>query len=270
MVNEVFGGRTSMEQGRKIPAQRRADILKLVRRHGSMTVAEISGTLGVSASTVRRDLDVLGEEGSVRRSYGGATTAERTTFEPLFRDRLRQNQREKARIGRHAISMLEPGQSVIFDSSSTVLGAVEALGRRAIPITAVTNDVNIASALADLPDASVVVPGGEIREGSFTLLGSYTQSFLQDLHADVALMGIHAITDGVLSDASLSVAEAKRAIIGAARRTVLLADHSKFGPPAFFDVASVEVVQDLVTDEAAPKEALDSIAASGDTRIHTV
>lgn len=258
------------EGSKKIPAQRRAELLGLVRRNGSMTVEEISGALRVSASTVRRDLDALGEEGSVRRSYGGASTVERTTFEPLFRDRLRQNQREKARIGRCAASMLEPGQSVIFDSSSTVLGAVEALERLAIPVTAVTNDVNIASALADIPEANVVVPGGEVRGGSFTLLGSYTQSFLQDLHVDVALMGIHAVTDGLLSDTSLSVAEAKRAMIGASRRTILLADHSKFGPPAFFDVVPVEVVQDLITDKAITEEALDSVAASGDTRIHTV
>ena len=259
-----------MGQGRKIPAQRRADLLGLVRRHGSMTVAEISDVLGVSVSTVRRDLEVLGEEGSVRRSYGGASTVERTTFEPLFRDRLRQNQQEKARIGRYAASMLERGQSVIFDSSSTVLGVVEELGRRAIAMTAVTNDVNIAAVLADVPEAKVVVPGGEIRGGSFALLGSYTQSFLHDLHVDVALMGIHAITDGELSDTSLSVAEAKRAMISAARRTILLADHSKFGPPAFFGVASLEVVQDLITDEATPKETLGSIEKLGSTRIHVV
>ncbi len=259
-----------MEQGRKIPVQRQADLLSLVRRHGSMTVAEISGVLEVSASTVRRDLEVLGGEGFVRRSYGGASTVERTTFEPLFRDRLRQNQQEKARIGRYAVSMLESGQSVIFDSSSTVLGAVEELGRQAIAMTAVTNDVNIAAALADIPEAKVVVPGGEIRGGSFTLLGSYTQSFLRDLHVDVVLMGIHAITDGVLSDTSLSVAEAKRAMVGAARRTVLLADHSKFGPPAFFDVAPLEIVQDLITGDVTPKETLGSIEERSGIRVHVV
>lgn len=258
------------KKSKKIPAQRRVDLIGLVKSRGWVSVADISEALGVSDSTARRDLEVLAEEGSVRRSHGGAITLERTTFEPLFRDRLLHNRQEKARIGQYAASMLEPEQSVVFDSSSTVLSAVEALGRRGIPITAVANDVNVASALADIPEADVVVPGGEIRSGSFTLLGAYTQSFLENLHVDIAFIGMHTVTGELLGDTSLSVAEAKRAMIRAARRTVLLVDHSKFGPPAFFDVARIEAVHDLITDDATPEEALDGARTSGKTRIHIV
>jgi DeoR family transcriptional regulator of aga operon len=257
-------------ESRRIPEQRRVELLELVRRRGVATVEEISAELEVSSSTVRRDLERLGREGALRRAHGGARAVEGTTFEPLFRDRRRYNVREKERIGRFAATLIEPGQSVIFDSSSTVLGAVEELERRRVPITAVTNDVGIASALADLSEVEVVVPGGEIRAGSFTLLGSHTVSFLGRLHADVALVGVHAITDGMLSDTSLSVAEAKRAMIGAARRTVLLADHSKFGPPAFFEVARIDAVQDLVTDERTPGSLLGAVRSSGGTRVHVV
>ena len=258
------------KENRKIPAQRRAELLELTRRRGTVTVAEIAAALGVSASTVNRDLAVLAEEGMVRRSYGGATTVERTTFEPLFEDRLRHNRRQKERIGRYAATLLEPGQSVIFDSSSTVLGVVEALGRRGLSLMAVTNDVSIASALADLPGVDVVVPGGEIREGSFTLLGSYTQSFLRQLHVDVAFLGIHAITGEVLTDTSLSVSEAKRAMVQAARRVILLADHSKFISPAFFEVARLDAVQDLVTDEGTDVGVLDTIREGSFARVHVV
>lgn len=257
------------DKNRKMPFQRRAELLAMVRHRGTATVAEIAAALGVSASTVNRDLAVLAEEGAIRRSYGGATTAERTTFEPLFRDRLRHKRQEKVRIGQKAATLLEPGQSVIFDSSSTVLSAVGALGGRRRPIMAVTNDVSVASALADISEVSVVVPGGEIRAGSFTLLGSYTQSFLEQLRVDVALMGIHAITGEVLSDTSLSVSEAKRAMIGAAQQVILLADHSKFGPQAFFEVARLDAIDDLITDERTSAEALDAIRA-GRTRVHVV
>lgn len=233
-------------------------------------MAEIADTLGVSASTVNRDLAALAEEGTIRRSYGGATTVERTTFEPLFEDRLRHNRRQKERIGRYAATLVEPGQSAIFDSSSTVLGVVEALGRRQLSLMAVTNDVTIASALADLAGVDVVVPGGEIREGSFTLLGSYTQSFLKQLHVDIAFLGIHAITGEVLSDTSLSVSEAKRAMIQAARRVILMADHSKFVSPAFFEVARMDAVQDLITDEGTDEGVLDAIRQSGFVRVHVV
>jgi DeoR family transcriptional regulator of aga operon len=112
-----------------------------------------------------------------------------------------------------------------------------------------------------------VVPGGEIRDGSFTLLGSYTQIFLNGLHVDVAFVGIHAVTGDVLSESSLDVVEAKRAMMRAAHRVVLLADRSKFRPPSFFEVARLDGIDDLVTDDAAPPEALEAAGACG-VRVH--
>jgi DeoR family transcriptional regulator, aga operon transcriptional repressor len=257
------------ELERKIPAQRRAEIRTLLGRRGAASISEIASALGVSGSTVRRDLDELDREGAVRRSHGGAVTVEGTAFEFRFEDRRNHNPAEKKRIGAHAVTLLEAGQSVIFDSSSTVLGAVEALGRLNLKVTAVTNDVGIASVLAETAGVSVVVPGGEIRDGSFTLLGPYTQTFLNGLHVDVAFVGIHAITDDVLSESSLDVVEAKRTMMRAASRVVLLADHTKFRAPSFFEVARLEDVNDLVTGEAAPKEALEAARAGG-VRIHLV
>ena len=255
---------------RKIPAQRRAEVRGLVGLRGSASVSEIAEALDVSPSTVRRDFGALEREGFLRRSRGGAVTVERTTSELLFKDRRRHNRREKARIGEHAVSLLEAGQSVIFDSSSTVLAAAEALGRRRLPITAVTNDVAIASVLAEALEVGVVIPGGEVRRGSFTLLGPLLESFLKGLHVDVALLGMHAISGDALSESSLSVVEAKRAMIGAARRVVLLADNSKFRPPAFFEVARAGVIHDLVTDEGTPEAAIEAMDASGQLRVHVV
>lgn len=262
--------RVGEDADRKIPAQRRAEIRALLAQRGAASIAEISGALGVSGSTVRRDLDELDREGAVRRSHGGAVTVEQTAFEFRFEDRRRHNPEEKKRIGDHAVTLLEDGQSVIFDSSSTVLAAAEALGRSGLKITAVTNDVMIASVLAEAPGVPVVVPGGEIRDGSFTLLGSHTQTFLDGLRVDVAFVGIHAITGDVLSESGLDVVEAKRAIMGAARRVVLLADHSKFRPPSFLEVARLDGIQDLITDEAAPPEALDAVDSVGGIKIHLV
>lgn len=256
---------------KKIPAQRQAEIRRLLGFRGAASVVEIATTLDVSPSTVRRDLDDLDKEGSVRRSHGGAVAVERTASEPLFSDRQRHNWREKARIGEHAVGLLEPGQSVFFDSSSTVLRAAEALKRKRLEITAVTNDIAVACMLAETPGVSVVVPGGEIREGSFTLLGSYTQGFLRGLHVDVALVGMHAVSGSVLSESGLSVVEAKRAIMGAATRVVLLADHSKFRSPAFFEVGHLkETIDDLVTDRDVPQETLEAASVAGRPRIHVV
>ena len=206
----------------------------------------------------------------MERSHGGAIIAEQTTFEPLFEERRKHHTEEKERIGEYAAGLIGVGQSVIFDSSSTVLAAVEAFGRRTAKITAVTNDIHIASVLAEASDVSVVMPGGEVREGSFTLLGPSTRQFLERLHVDTVFLGVHAISGGVLSDASLSVVEAKRGMISAARRVVLLADHGKFGSPAFYEIGGMNLVDDLVTDRSAPEEALEEIRESGSTRVHLV
>src|SRR4028119_2194013 len=145
---------------RKIPAQRRTEIRALLGRRGGASIAEIADALGGAGSTVRRDLDELDREGAVRRSHGGAVTVEGTAFEHRFEDRRRHNPAqeerhggvggemhgaarerrrepprrhtpaEKKRIGAFAATLLEAGQSVVFDSSSTVLAAAEALGRR--------------------------------------------------------------------------------------------------------------------------------------------
>src|SRR4028119_75302 len=223
------------ELERKIPAQRRAEIRALLGQRGSASISEISDALGGSGSTVRRDLDELDREGGVRRSHGGAVTVEGTAFEHRFEDRRRHNPAEKKRIGDFAATPLEAGQSVVFDSSSTVLAAAEALDRRNLGVAAVTNDVGVASVLAEASGVSVVVPGGEIRDGSFTLLGSHTQTFLDGLHGDVALVGIHAVTGDVLSESSLDVVEAKRATMRAAHRGAPLGDHSPLPPPSLFE-----------------------------------
>jgi DeoR family transcriptional regulator, aga operon transcriptional repressor len=258
-------------QSQKIPAQRQAELLALLRERGAAPISELSAALQASESTVRRDLDHLDAEGFVRRTHGGAVVTRRSTFEAPFVDRRWHNPDEKVRIGRFAATLLEPGQSVLFDSSSTVLSAAEALVQQPIEITAVTNDVNLASVLAMASEAiKVVVPGGEIRAGSFTLLGSTTKSFLERLHVDVAFAGIHAITGPLLSEGSLEVAEVKRAIIRAAERVVLLADYSKFGPSAFYEVAHADAVHDLITDRDAPQDALDALQAEASTRIHLV
>jgi DeoR family transcriptional regulator of aga operon len=258
-------------QSQKIPAQRRAELVALLRERCAAPIWELSAALQASESTVRRDLDQLDAEGLVHRTHGGAVFTGRSTFEPPFIDRRWHNPDEKVRIGRFAAHLLEPGQSVLFDSSSTVLNAAEALVQQPIDITAVTNDVNIASILAMASDAiKVVVPCGEIRAGSFTLLGSTTKSFLERLHVDVAFVGIHAITGPMLSEGSLEIAEVKQTIIRAAERVVLLADHSKFGPAAFYEVAHADAVHDLVTDRDAPQDALDALQAETSIRIHLV
>lgn len=233
-----------------IAAQRRALILDLVRRSGAASIGELAEGIGASLSTIRRDLDYLTHEGYLVRSHGGAVLAEmhRSTFEPRHEIGAHLAIDAKRAIGRRAAAEIQPGQSVIFDSSSTVLEAARAVVARKLRLTACTNDIGTAAVLAGGDGIQLVVLGGSVRPGSLTLVGDPGQSLLDRLHADVALIGIHSLARGRLSETSLEVAAMKRRMIASAARVLLLADSSKFQHPAFCEVAPLGEVDLVITD----------------------
>lgn len=237
-----------------IPAQRRAKILELVQRHGTVSMQELAETLATSSSTIRRDLDYLAENGYVERTHGGAHRAGHpfgTTFEPEYDIGRHTRALEKEAIGRAAADLIRNGACVFFDSSTTVLEAAKALVASEREITAVTNDLNIALHLARSPAIRTIVPGGTVRTRSFSLFGSPGNEFVAGMQVDVALVGIHSLADGVLSDSSLEIVQSKRTTIATSHRCVLLADASKFtAPRSFLTVAPLAAVDTLVTDDA--------------------
>lgn len=235
-----------------IPAQRRNLILELIRQKGVISVHELSDTIGVSLPTIRRDLDWLAKTGVVQRSHGGATlkTVPGTTFEPDYHISSRVAQAEKTILGKLAADRLHDNQSVIFDSSSTVYEAAARAVEKGLKLTAVTNDLRIGELLAGSPSIDLLISGGSLRPGSFTLVGEPGTNFLQHLHVDVAVMGIHAINDSSCCDTSLDVAYAKRYMVAAAKRVIMLADSSKFGQVAFYDAFEVSDKFEIITDRA--------------------
>ncbi len=236
-----------------IPAQRRAIVLDHIRKRGAASIQELSDAVGISISTVRRDLEHLEERGYLERSHGGALIQKQmqSTFEPEAAISAQFARAEKEVIGQAAAATLRAGESVIFDSSSTVLAAARACVERELALTAVTNDLGIGQALAGSPNIRIVVLGGTVRAGSLTMVGEPGQDFLANLSADVAFIGTHAISGASLTETSLEAAAMKRAMIAAARRVVLLADASKFQPAAFCRICDLTAIHEVVTDDRA-------------------
>ena len=247
-----------------IPAHRRAVILKHVRAAAGASIPDLARITGASASTIRRDLERLEHEGHLRRAHGGALLdADRSRFEPDIATAAETARAEKEAIGRAAAERLSPGESVIFDSGSTVRAAARAAAARSIALTAVTNDLGVARIFAGRPEVQVIVPGGQVRAGSLTLLGEPGLAFLREVRADIVLLGTHAIADGALSDTSVEVAAMKRAMIAAGRRVILLADADKFRTAAFFRIAALDAIDELITDGRADATALKAVCDAG-------
>lgn len=259
-----------------IPEQRKSRILEIIYKQGTGGVREIAGLIGASISTVRRDLAELEERGDIKRIRGGAmlTLNVRTTFEPDYQYASQVAVEEKEAIGRAAADLVDEGESVIFDSSSTVHQAARFVKERGSNILAVTNDVETACLLARGRGINLQVLGGSLRPGTYTLLGDPGLEFLQRLHVEVCFLGIQAIhlparnPSGLktkvagLSDTSTDVAAMKRAMLSAARRTVLLADSSKYGQRAFFQVCRLDEIDTVITDsglDAGMKGDLESL-----------
>jgi len=237
-----------------IPAARRAKTLELLRLEGAISIQRLADEIGISISTARRDVDFLTAAGYLERSHGGALlrVRSRSTFEPASDITHQVARAAKIAIGRFAAGLIEDGQSVILDSSSTVLEAAHALVERDLELTVVTNDLRIAIALSLSPKVQLIVPGGQVRPGSFTLVGSTAQAVIQSLHADVALIGVHSLASLRISETSLEVASIKRSLIAAANRTILLLDSSKFQTQAFCEICPLARIAQVVCDEGMP------------------
>lgn len=247
-----------------IPEQRRALVLEQIQRQGVISVQKVAHLIGASVSTIRRDFQELADRGMIIRIHGGAMLAvsERTTFEPDYHFTSQVFVSEKEAIGRAAADLLQPAQSVFFDSSSTVFQAARFVIKKRIPILALTNDLNIAKAMADTSQIELKVTGGSLRPGSFTLIGDPGQDFISSLHVDICFLGIHAIAlpshlkssvrwgdaSATLSDTSLEIAAIKRRMVRAAKKKIVLIDSSKFGLSAFCDVCTLDSIDVIITD----------------------
>ncbi|MDQ0395027.1 DeoR/GlpR family DNA-binding transcription regulator [Labrys monachus] len=245
-----------------IPAKRRAMILEHLRINGAASIQELAEAIGGSQSTIRRDLEQLMEGGYLERTHGGALLVPplQATFERESAINAHLQRAQKIAIGIEAAQRLNTRESVIFESSSTVMEAARAALTRDLTLTVVTNSLDIALLASGVPSWRVIMPGGTIRPGGWrALTGEPGESFFQTVHADLCFTGAYAVTGNLLTDAALEVASLKRAMIRSARRTIALVDSSKFTAPAFSTFCDLSAIDELITDDGILPEHLASL-----------
>jgi DeoR family transcriptional regulator, fructose operon transcriptional repressor len=237
-----------------LPARRRFELIRLAQRQGQLSVAELSSQFGVSADTIRRDLDLLSVRGFVRRTHGGAVPADYLLQgESSSAQRNGARIAEKTRIAQCASGLIQDGESLILNGGSTTrLFAFELAGKK--DLTVVTNALGIPAALPRRAVRDIVVLGGEYRAESQSTVGPVAFCGAIAVSADSAIVGVGGITQeglfaGLLQDATMTAS-----IIGAARRTIVLADSTKFNHKLLGHIASLEQIDILVTDAEPPAE----------------
>ena len=207
---------------------RRAHILDLARRQGRVTVDGLAATLGVSAHTIRRDLNMLCDEARLRRLHGGAEYIEGRANIP-YQARAVLNYGAKLAIGRAVAAIVPDGATVALSVGTTPALVAGALARRR-GLTIVTNNINAAVALSEAEDARIVIPGGELRLPDRDLLNDDAVALFAAYRADFGIYGVGGIdADGSLLDFHEAEVRAREAIRANAREAILVADRSKFG-----------------------------------------
>lgn len=237
--------------------QRQAAILELVRRHGGVRVADLVREFGVSDMTIRRDLETLAQRGLLAKVHGGATTlAPGSTDEPGFAAKSVRQQAEKEAIARRAAALVAPGTAIALSAGTTTWTLAHRL-LDAPGITVVTNSVPVAEVFYHngRSDQTVVLTGG-IRTPSDALVGPFAVSAIASLNLDQLFLGVHGVSDrSGFTTPNLMEAETDRALVAAARRLVVLADHTKWGTVGISTIATLEDADVFVSDSDLPEDA---------------
>ena len=209
-------------------AERRQAIMDRVLATSRVVVGELSAEFGVSEETIRRDLEWLEQEGVAMRTYGGAVLKHSDQAPPPYATRKNTNVEGKVAIARLLAGMLQNGDTLMVDESSTALFAVRAV-RHLKELTLITNSLNILQEVSSQDSWHIISTGGRLKPDIMALVGPKALSTIQGYHVGYAVLSARGVNTQLgIADSSDEVVEVKRAMMVAADRTVLLADHRKF------------------------------------------
>jgi DeoR family transcriptional regulator of aga operon len=238
--------------------EREKEILRQLLEDGQVAVEQLAARFETSTATIRRELTYLDEAGLLRRTHGGAIQLEPMLYEPFrrlssFVARAQVHACEKQRIGLTAAGMIKDGEIIILSAGTTTTQVGRSIhGRKGVTI--VTNGINIAMELSHRLDLKITITGGFLNQNLFALVGDSGIASVNEMFYDWAFIGVDGIhpEHGLTSD-SAELGQINRAMVQQSRKTVVVADHSKFGKVCKTLIAPITKVDLIVTDNSAPR-----------------
>ncbi|SCE67380.1 transcriptional regulator, DeoR family [Micromonospora coriariae] len=246
-----------------LPVSRHEQIVRRVRSSGAVSVSSLAADLGVSASTIRRDLQVLNAHGALRRIRGGAGSVQ--VEEVPFVEVAAVATDEKEAVARCAAEMVSDGEVLLLDIGTTTARLARHLrGRR---ITVITSSLAVVDELRDDEAVELLVLGGILRRNYLSMVGMLTEDALRQLRAHRLFLGTSGIRpDGQIMDTTLVEVPVKRAMIAAAEQTVVVADRGKFPGSGLLQVCGPEEVDVIITNDDVDSATL-AVFAKADTEV---
>jgi DeoR/GlpR family transcriptional regulator of sugar metabolism len=237
-------------------------IIQAVRGGGQIHVDQLVELTGASAVTIRRDLADLEAHGSLRRTRGGAARAVKFGEDMSYRIRAGEDAQAKVRLAEAAAALVSDYDSLILDNGTTCHAVAHELAGR--PVTALCLSLHVAAALAAVPGARVIVPGGPVEPDTLALYGSQAVDAVRDISADVLLLGACSVSASRgLTASTHEDAQLKRASIQASSKRVLVATGTKLNQRSNFRFGGAADLSHLVTTPDADPEVLAAFEAAG-------
>jgi DeoR/GlpR family transcriptional regulator of sugar metabolism len=237
-------------------------IAELVLASGTLRIDELSEVFSVSSMTIHRDLDLLDQRGILRKTRGAATAVASSLFEASTEYRIRQSKQAKKSLALAALALIEPGQSVMMDDSTTGLHLARLLPEK-LPLTVITNFQRVADLLIDNPGIQTIMTGGQFYRWCDAYMGTIALNAVHSLRADIVFMSSPAVTNGVCYHQHHDAVLLKQAMIESAEHKVLYLDHTKFKMRALHAHLKISDFDTVIVDSETAPENITQIEDTG-------
>ena len=240
-----------------LAVERRNLILEKLQEEKKVIVSELSQEFQVSEETIRRDLEKLDKDGLAIKSYGGAVLNENTSLDMPFNVRKKNNPAGKQKIAKLVEGLIEDGDHIILDPSTTAVFIAKALKSKE-RLTVITNSIEVILELSDTSDWNIISSGGSLREGYLALVGPRAVEGLGAFNVEKAIISCKGLDmKKGITDGNELFSQAKQTMLKSAKQCILAADHTKFDKIAFSRICDVHDIHIVVTDEKPSQEWLE-------------
>ncbi len=239
--------------------QRRSRILEIVEMQGFSALQDLVSEVGVSESTIRRDLESLDRSGQIRRTRGGAAYVGESLTD--FDERRHKARTQKQLVARTVSEMIHSGETVLLDGGTTTLEVAKQLQGKSLQV--VTNSLPIVNVLLNQPKIELIQIGGFVYPKTGVALGALAVEALGRVHARRLIMSVGGITERGLFNSNALLVETERAMMSSAEEVIVVTDSGKLGHAALARLCSLEDVDHMVVDGGISHEWRDKIESAG-------
>jgi DeoR family transcriptional regulator of aga operon len=240
----------------KSTVSRRAKILEELETKGQVTVSELSKMFRISEVTIRNDLSHLEKQNMLIRARGGAIKIKhyRMGIDPSISDKQKEYLKEKQRIAKAAIKLIDDGDTIVLDSGTTTTEIAKNL-EQFKNLTIITNALNIAIILSEYEGFNIFMPGGNLRKKSLSLIGALAAENFGKFYCDKLFLGVDGFdTSHGLSTPNAEEAHLNQIMIGMAKKVIVVADSRKFLRRRFAFISPISSINIVITDSGIREE----------------